>query len=194
MTQVKNNFSIEGISGKIGKQIVFRQVNGKTIIAARPHRNPTTHPTLINQNNRFRLASAYAKKALADPILKEEYTAEAKKRGIINSYNMAVSDYMKTPEISQVNTSAYTGKQIKEPINIEVTDNFKIIAVKVSIIRQSSIIEEGYATFTANIWQYYTTTLNPHLTDTKIVITASDRAQNQDTKIITELKINTSAN
>ena len=107
---------------------------------------------------------------------------------------MAVSDYMKTPEISQVNTSAYTGKQIKEPINIEVTDNFKVIAVKVSIICQSSIIEEGYATFTANIWQYYTTTLNPHLTDTKIVITASDRAQNQDTKIITELKINTSAN
>lgn len=194
MAQVKNNFSIEGISGKIGKQIVFRQVNGKTIIAARPHRNPTTHPTLINQNNRFRLASAYAKKALADPVLKEEYTAEAKKRGIINPYNMAVSDYMKTPEISQVNTSAYTGKQIKEPINIEVTDNFKVIAVKVSIIRQSSIIEEGYATFTANIWQYYTTTLNPDLTDTKIVITASDRAQNQDTKIITELKINTSAN
>ena len=194
MAQVKNNFSIEGISGKIGKQIVFRQVNGKTIIAARPHRNPTTHPTLINQNNRFRLASAYAKKALADPILKEEYTAEAKKRGIINPYNMAVSDYMKTPEISQVNTSAYTGKQIKEPINIEVTDNFKVIAVKVSIICQSSIIEEGYATFSTNIWQYYTTTLNPHLTDAKIVITASDRAQNQDTKIITELKINTSAN
>ena len=194
MAQVKNNFSIEGISGKIGKQIVFRQVNGKTIIAARPHRNPTTHPTLINQNNRFRLASAYAKKALADPILKEEYTAEAKKRGIINPYNMAVSDYMKTPEISQVNTSAYTGKQIKEPINIEVTDNFKVIAVKVSIIRQSSIIEEGYATFTANIWQYYTTTLNPHPANTKIVITASDRAQKQDTQIITELKINTSAN
>lgn len=194
MAQVKNNFSIEGISGKIGKQIVFRQVNGKTIIAARPHRNPTTHPTLINQNNRFRLASAYAKKALADPVLKEEYTAEAKKRGIINPYNMAVSDYMKTPQISQVNTSAYTGKQIKEPINIEVTDNFKVIAVKVSIIRQSSIIEEGYATFSTNIWQYYTTTLNPHLTDTKIVITASDRAQKQDTQIITELKINTSAN
>ena len=194
MAQVKDNFSIEGISGKIGKQIVFRQVNGKTIIASRPHRKPTTHPTLINQNNRFRLASAYAKKALADPVLKEEYTAEAKKRGIINPYNMAVSDYMKTPEISQVNTSAYTGNQIKEPINIEVTDNFKVIAVRVSIICQSSIIEEGDATFSTNIWQYYTTTLNPHLADTKIVITASDRAQNQDTQIITELKINTSAN
>ena len=194
MAQVKNNFSIEGISGKIGKQIVFRQVNGKTIIAARPHRNPTTHPTLISQNNRFRLASAYAKKALADPVLKEEYTAEAKKRGIINPYNMAVSDYMKKPEISQVNTSAYTGKRIKEPINIEVTDNFKVIAVKVTIICQSSIIEEGYATFSTNIWQYYTTTLNPYPADTKIVITASDRAQNQDTQIITELKINTSAN
>lgn len=190
MAQVKDNFSIEGISGKIGKQIVFRQVNGKTIIASRPHRKPTTHPTLINQNNRFRLASTYAKKALADPVLKEEYTAEAKKRGIINPYNMAVSDYMKKPEISQVNTSAYTGNQIKEPINIEVTDNFKVIAVRVSIICQSSIIEEGDATFSTNIWQYYTTTLNKHLADTKIVITAFDRAQNQDTQIITELKIN----
>lgn len=190
MAQVKDNFSIEGISGKIGKQIVFRQVNGKTIIASRPHRKPTTHPTLINQNNRFRLASTYAKKALADPVLKEEYTAEAKKRGIINPYNMAVSDYMKKPEISQVNTSAYRGKRIKEPINIEVTDNFKVIAVKVTIICQSSIIEEGDATFSTNIWQYYTTTLNKHLADTKIVITAFDRAQNQDTQIITELKIN----
>ena len=184
MAQIKDNIITKGITGKIGNQLVFRQVGNKTIIASKPHRKPTTHPTLIGQNNRFKLASAYAKAALANPILKEQYPSEAKKRGIINPYNMAISDFMKNPEISHINTSAYNGTQINQPINITVTDNFKVIAITVTITHQNNTIEEGNATLNNGIWQYHTTTLNPHISNTKITITATDRPQNQTTQEI----------
>lgn len=184
MAQIKDNLITKGITGKIGNKLVYRQVGSKTIVSSKPNRKPTTHPTLIGQNNRFKLASAYAKAALADPILNEQYTNEAKKRGIINPYNMAVSDFMKTPKIKLTDTSAYNGTQINQPINITVTDNFKVIAVKVTITYQNNTIEEGAASLTNGNWQYLTTTLNPHLTNTKIIVTATDRAKNKATEEI----------
>ena len=35
---------------------------------------------------------------MLNPELKALYSAEAKRRGVINAYNMAVSDYLKAPE------------------------------------------------------------------------------------------------
>ena len=85
MAKIKDNLAMQGISGKLGNQVVYRRVGDKIIVVAKPRRKPTTHPTLISQNNRFRLASTYAKNALQDPVLKDLYTAEAKRRGVINA-------------------------------------------------------------------------------------------------------------
>ena len=95
MAKIKDNLAMQGISGKLGNQVVYRRVGDKIIVVAKPRRKPTTHPTLISQNNRFRLASTYAKNALQDPVLKDLYTAEAKRRGVINAYNMAAVFYLK---------------------------------------------------------------------------------------------------
>ena len=182
MAKIKDNLAMQGISGKLGNQVVYRRVGDKIIVVAKPRRKPTTHPTLISQNNRFRLASTYAKNALQDPVLKDLYTAEAKRRGVINAYNMAVSDYLKAPEIRHINAEAYTGTQKGELITIEVSDNFKVVQVKVTISHGEETVEEGNAVLTADIWQYATTALNPALSGSKIVVTALDRPNNRVTK------------
>ncbi|GJH40596.1 hypothetical protein RCZ04_11460 [Capnocytophaga sp. HP1101] len=182
MGHIKNNTLTQGISGKVGSQFFFRQVGDKTIVCAKPNRKPTTHPTLIKQNNRFKEANNYAKSSVQDPDLKALYEAEAKHRGLKGAYKMALSDFMKTPEIAHINVSNYTGTRIGESISIEVTDNFKVTAVRVTITHHDEIIEEGTATLLQNdsscTWLYHTTALNPHLKGTTIAITATDRPQN----------------
>ena len=130
----------------------------------------------------FKLATAYAKSVMQNPELKALYSAEAKRRGVINAYNMAVSDYLKAPEIRHINTEAYTGTQKGELITIEVSDNFKVVQVKVTISHGEETVEEGNAILTDDIWQYATTALNPALSGSKIVVTALDRPNNRVTK------------
>ena len=36
MTKIKKNVVTSGFSGKLGSELVFRQVNGKTIVASTP--------------------------------------------------------------------------------------------------------------------------------------------------------------
>ena len=97
---------------------------------------------------------------------------------------MAVSDYLKAPEISHINAEAYTGTQKGELIAIEVSDNFKVVQVKVTILHGERTVEEGNAVLTADIWQYATTALNPTLSGSKIVVTVLDRPNNRVTKEI----------
>ena len=114
--------------------------------------------------------------------LKALYTAEAKRRGVINAYNMALSDCLRLPEIKTIDIANYTGKALGEVITIEVADTFKVVEVTVRIINDVTVIEEGSATFVDNRWQYVTTTLNAVATDSKVVVTAVDRARNKINK------------
>ena len=184
MGKSKSNYAITGLSGKVGKVFVFRQRGGETIVATPPSHTKAPSASQKAQQERFVRASAYAKNALQDPVLKDLYTAEAKQRGVINAYNMAVSDYLKAPEISHINAEAYTGTQKGELIAIEVSDNFKVVQVKVTILHGERTVEEGNAILTADIWQYATTALNPALSGSKIVVTALDRPNNRVAKEI----------
>jgi len=48
MAKIKDNLAMQGISGKLGNQVVYRRVGDKIIVVAKPRRKPTTHPTLIS--------------------------------------------------------------------------------------------------------------------------------------------------
>ena len=67
-------------------------------------------------------------------------------------------------------------------ITIEVADTFKVVGVTVSIINDVTVIEEGSAIFVDSVWQYVTTALNAAATDSKVVVTAIDRAGNKINK------------
>ena len=186
MATTKNNVIVKGASGKFGRQIVFSQRAGKTIMSKPPLRTAPPTTKQKEQQKKFARAATYAKNALLDPTLKEAYTTEAKKRQDVSPYNMAMTDYLRPPVITKVDTSNYTGDTSDQKIIIEAGDAFKITSMKVKITAaNSSTLEEGTATQVKGKWEYTTTATNTTLTGTKITLTATDRPGNTTTKEIT---------
>jgi len=186
MGKSKANYAITGLSGKVGKIFVYRQRGGETIVATPPVRTAPPTPKQIQQQTKFAQAAAYARNALLDPTLKEAYTTEAKKRRNVSPYNMAMTDFLRPPQITNVDHSAYTGDTSDQKIIIEVADTFKVVSVKVKITAANNTpLEEGSATLVKGKWEYNTTANNATLTGTKITLTATDRPGNNTTKEIT---------
>ncbi len=186
MARIKNNHSMEGITGKVGNIFVYRHRNGETIVAKTPDRTAPLTEKQKDQTKKFKAAITYAKNALLEPSLKEDYDKEAKKRKKGSAYNLAVADYLNPPIIVSIDHSGYTGGTSDEKITIEVEDDFKVIKVKVKIIEKNkTIIEEGEATLSRGKWQYKTTTVNATLAGSKIIISAIDRPNNITTQEIT---------
>jgi len=173
MATTKNNVIVKGASGKFGRQIVFSQRAGKTIMSKPPVRTAPPTTKQKEQQAKFARAAAYAKNALLDPSLKADYTAEAKKRQDVSAYNMAMTDYLRPPATNQ-------------EIIIEVADTFKVTAVKVQIEdADESPVEQGNATLIEGKWTYTTTATNASIAGDKIIITATDRPGNTTKKEIT---------
>lgn len=186
MGKSKANYAITGLSGKVGKIFVYRQRGGETIVATPPVRTAPPSPKQIQQQTKFAQAATYARNALLDPTLKEAYTTEAKKRRNVSPYNMAMTDYLRPPQITNVDHSAYTGDASGEKIIIEAADAFKITTMKVKITAaNNSALEEGTATLVKGRWEYTTTATNTTLTGSKITLTATDRPGNTTSKEIT---------
>lgn len=161
MAQVKDNMVMQGVSGKVGKMIVFRQRLGKTIVAKAPQRTAPLTANQVAHTNKFKAAAAYAKTVLADPLQRERYSAEAKRRGVFSTYNMAISDYMNPLSIEAIDLTSYTGEVASELISIEVNDNFKVKELVVSIIaKDDTELESGAALLVGSRWVYTTTMAN----------------------------------
>ncbi|GJH41330.1 hypothetical protein RCZ04_18800 [Capnocytophaga sp. HP1101] len=186
MARIEENFAMSGMSGKLGNLLVYRQRNGKTIVAKTPHRTAKKSEKQVETNNRFKLASTYAKNALLDPALKALYEAEAKKRAVSSAYNMAMADYLKPPIVSKIDASAYTGAKAGEKIIIEADDKFKVTSLKVTINdSDNTLVEEGTAKLSGGKWVYTTSVVNASLSGDKIIVTATDHPGNVTTKEIT---------
>lgn len=182
MARTNDNIILQKVSGNIGKQVVLKRVHGKTVLSKMP-KKPTARSAKQQMCAQgFKLATAYAKSVMQNRELKALYTAEAKRRGVINAYNMALSDCLRLPEIKAIELANYTGSTLGEVITIEVTDTFKVVEVTVSIINDVTTIEEGSAIFVDNRWEYVTTSLNAAANDSKVVVTAVDRAGNKINK------------
>jgi hypothetical protein len=106
MAIVKNNAIIEGISGMVGKSIVFKQVRGKTIMCNRPPKPSTESDQQKENRDRFRKASQWAKTVLQDPEQKAYYQKKAHKLKLPNAYTAAIADYMRSAKVKQVNQYA----------------------------------------------------------------------------------------
>ena len=184
MARTNDNIILQKVSGNIGKQVVLKRVHGKTVLSKMPKKPAARSAKQQMCAQGFKLATAYAKSVMQNSELKALYTAEAKRRGVINAYNMALSDCLRLPKIKAIDILGYTGNRVREVITIEVADVFKVVEVGVRIVNDKMIVEEGAATLTNGSWQYLTTTLNPHLTNTKIIVTATDRAKNKATEEI----------
>ncbi|MEO7990940.1 MAG: hypothetical protein ABI663_15435 [Chryseolinea sp.] len=102
MAIVRSNPIVEGLSGRLGKSLVFKMLRGKIILASRPSPTKTQSEQQRANRNKFRDASIWAKSVLSDPLKKEYYQLKAKKLKLPNAYTAAIADYMRTPQVREM--------------------------------------------------------------------------------------------
>ncbi len=176
MAKVRSNIFTKGLSGTVGGSMVFRSYGEETVVAVAPTitREPTDKQKVVRE--RFLLATIYAKAALKDDSIREQYQNKADTTHAKNSYLVAVTDFFHAPEINEINLSEYTGA-VGSIIKVRAYDDFKVDAVKVEIYNpEGTLVEQGTALpmETGLHWLYTATQDNPQVTGSRVVIKATD--------------------
>jgi hypothetical protein len=179
MAKSKKNVITYGLSGKIGDILMFRQVDGQTIVSSVGTPSKTESEKQVEHRKRFQQAVLYARIAIASPETEEQYrkvAAKKKKR----AFNVAVADFFNAPGIESIDLSEYGGN-VGDRIRIIARDDFAVKTVTVRIINpDGSIVEEGNAVQSVSaLWIYTATQYNESLDGDKIIVTASDLPGNK---------------
>ena len=94
MAKIKLDPLFAGISGKIGNVVFKKSANGDIIVSKCPDMSRVKWSEAQKAHRqRFKMANAYAKAALADPNVRAFYEELAAKEGTY-PYAMARSDYL----------------------------------------------------------------------------------------------------
>ncbi len=100
MAIVTRNIITQGLSGKLGNLIVFRQRAGKTIVSVKPDRsNVQLSDKQQQQNRKFQGAVAYARHIIQDETAKAAYDARAKKGQ--TAYHVAIAEYIHQTQVEE---------------------------------------------------------------------------------------------
>jgi hypothetical protein len=138
-----NNSVITGkLKGSIGKELVFREWEGKTVVAKSPKAR-TGAPTAAQEKTQenFLLAARYAKFIMNDPEMVAGYAAALRPRQ--NVYSRALEDFINAPVVTNINTRAYTGAA-GDSIVIRAKDDFRVVNVLAEIYSpDGSLLEKG---------------------------------------------------
>jgi hypothetical protein len=180
MARSKNNLLTKGLSGMVGKQIVFRTWNGKTFISVAPKKPKKQSPVQKENRSKFKRATIYAKNMMKDPVKKAEYKEIAKKLQLPNAYTAAITDYMRNPEIEALDLTNFSGKADEE-IKVTVSKkDFEIQEVEVVVVDQDGeIIEKGKAEKGLfNEWIYRMSNKTEEEEGIKFLIKVRDRPGN----------------
>jgi hypothetical protein len=184
-----NNSLITGkFRGSLGKQLVFRDWAGKTIVAKSPASRKGA-PTAAQEETlqKFQLASRYAKAILQNPdqSLAQAYANALKPRQ--NVYSRAMEDFLSSPVVKSIDTRNYTGAE-GETIIVRALDDFRVTGVRVEIRdANGAIVEAGNAVQTMNgiDWTYAAQTGNVNYPGSKIRAIATDVPGNEGTLEVT---------
>jgi hypothetical protein len=181
MAIVKKNVVTDGLSGKLGKNIVFRQRNGKTIVSTSPVSSHTKTEKQENHRKRFTKAVRYAQVQMADPVFGEQYRLAAKAKGISTPNNLAIQDYLRPPVIENLDVGGYHG-EIGDEILVEAFDDLEVEKVAVEIYHDDgSLVEKGFASKNGNDfeWHYATSVVNTEFNGDRILVKAVDHPGNE---------------
>jgi hypothetical protein len=180
MAQSKNNPLTKGASGMIGKTVVFRSWNGKTYMYNRPSK-PKKQSALQKENRtKFSRAVAFSRKMMAIPEKKAEYAAVAKRENLPNAYTAAVTEYMRKPEIVDIDTS--NTDEIKV---VAKKKGFEIQEVEVIMIDESGVVvDEGKAEKGLGDEWIFRTISSRKIVSTKTIVKVRDKVNNEVIKEI----------
>jgi hypothetical protein len=94
MPKINNNPIMKGASGMLGGVVVYRQFRGMTIMSNRPKKAKVMTPHQQAIKSRFLLAVEFAKRQMADPVLKAKYKLGPGSE-FASAYIAAVTDYLR---------------------------------------------------------------------------------------------------
>jgi hypothetical protein len=187
MSVVRNNHLLVGASGALGKNVVYKQWRGRVVMANMPKKRKGSSEKQIQQQDRFKAAVTFAKRAIAHPQWKAMYEKGInEKENKFSANAVALSDYLNPPTIGEINVLNYTGAP-GELIRIRAWDDFRVASVHVTITRNNVVIEEGKALPRGKkgLWRLMTTVRNESAPGTVITVVANDMAGNSTTKTVT---------
>jgi hypothetical protein len=176
MAVVRMNDLVEGLSGKVGK-IIFRTYRGKTYASSRPRKHKKQSEQQRSNREKFKLATQYAKSMMNDAAKKAYYKRIANQLALPNAYTAAITDYMRKPQIADIDAKKYTGKPGGHIAISAQKKNFKLDAVNVIISSSDNrIVEVGKAEYDgAGQWIFRSTLSSPSpYTTYSIMVTATD--------------------
>jgi hypothetical protein len=175
MAKQKGNVVTHGLSGKIGDLLLFRQLDGETIVSKIPTPSKKVTEDQLAQREHFQQATFYGKSLSPEEVA--EYMAAAAGLGMgRNYYNVAVADFLNAPDIKLIDFSGYAG-QPGDTIVIRASDDFKVKSVRVRVTSVGgAVVEEGNATPDAKgyTWTYTATSVNDNPSGGKIEVFVSD--------------------
>lgn len=182
MAYSNNSIIVGKLNGTLGKELVFRDWEGKTIVAKYPKRKKTD-PTLPQAavRERFLFGTRYAKAILTDPDtgMKEAYAAAVRPRQ--NVYTRALEDFMNPPVVSSINSRNYNGA-VGDKIPVRAIDDFRIVSVRVEIYAaDGTLLEAGEAQPDGRgiDWVYTAGQPNPLTAGSRIKAIATDVPGNE---------------
>jgi hypothetical protein len=190
MAVSKNNPIVHGASGMIGGTIVFRTWNGKTYMYNRP-KKPIKQSVQQKENRlRFKMATMFAKSMMKDAKKKAEYQEIAKKQNLPNAYTAAITEYMRRPEIKEVDLKAYTGKE-NEEIKVEARKKgFDIELVEIIVANEKGhVVEQGKAIKVGPGEWLYKTIRTTNANAFQIIVRARERTGNYIDQKLTHLVV-----
>ena len=132
----------------------------------------------LSQQERFTDAAAYAKGVMQLEEPPEIYVKEAKTANL-TEYNIAMRDYLRPPNVREIDVTDYSG-QPGEEIVVRAVDDCEVVSMHVAITQDGVVVEEGEAyqdPLNATLWRY-TTSQQVELPGTTIEAYATDRPGN----------------
>ena len=94
MASIQSNLLIKGLSGQIGKQMVFKRYGKKTVVSRYPDMSKVKPSKLQKKGrNRFAEAVAYAQSINNDPVKRASYAKKVKKGHTV--FNYAIQEFLK---------------------------------------------------------------------------------------------------
>jgi hypothetical protein len=180
MARNRNNLLLTGLSGKLGRQLVFRQYRHQTVVAVAPGSyNRVATPAQAAARSRMIQAAAYGRAILSDAVSRAVYAERAAKAGR-SVYHVAVADCLHAPCITGIDVSGYNGLP-GSLLRVQATDDFEVTTVEVQIDGpDGSVVESGTATLQVDglTWIYTAQATLPLRAGSRIICTAKDRPGN----------------
>lgn len=172
-----------GASGKVGN-LVFRQVNGKTVVQAYQETKVKRSELQGLFNDKMRVAAGHARTALRDPKVKAHYEKKKKRLNVSSAYTAACTDFLRHGRIDKVDTSKYDkGQIVVKAVKAEL--GFEEVTVKISEKNRKPVTTERCVSKGQDTWLFKTKVPLPRLEEVIITVEARDKTGNV-TRVVQE--------